>query len=86
MVKNLQKDNIEETVIELVKSAVKPEFRDKVKVSSRFTEDLGFDSIEQAELMLSFESELKLEINNDDAGKLKTVSDAIEFLRRSKQS
>ncbi len=54
---------------------------DKVNNDSSFIDDLGADSLDTVELVMAFEEEFDLEIPDDDAQKLKTVSDAIEYLK-----
>jgi len=55
---------------------------DKVKNDSSFVDDLGADSLDTVELIMKFEQEFDLEeISEDDARHIKTVSDAIEYLK-----
>lgn len=58
---------------------VEPE---KVVDSARFIEDLGADSLDVVELVMSFEEEFGVEIPDDDAEKLTTVGAAREFLEK----
>ncbi|MDR3013307.1 MAG: acyl carrier protein [Chitinispirillales bacterium] len=54
---------------------------DKIGPSSSFVDDLGADSLDQVELMMAFEEAFDLkEIPSEDAEKLRTVSDAVEYL------
>ena len=54
---------------------------DKVQPSAAFVADLKADSLDLAELMMSLEDEFKVVISEDDAGKIKTVGDAIAYIR-----
>ena len=52
----------------------------KVVESASFKDDLGMDSLEQAELIMEFEKEFNCEIPEDAAEKIATVSDAVKYL------
>ena len=47
---------------------------DKVLPEAKFIEDLGADSLDQVELVMALEDEFSLEIPDEDAEKLKSVS------------
>jgi acyl carrier protein len=54
-----------------------------IKLDSRFVEDLSMDSLARVEIMMNFEEEFKdfkVEIPDDAAEKIKTVSDAITYI------
>jgi acyl carrier protein len=48
-------------------------------------EDLGFDSLDVAELLMELESQFHVAIPDADAANLKTVGDAIDYIERAKQ-
>jgi acyl carrier protein len=52
----------------------------KVTESSRFSEDLGFDSLDTVEIVMELESEFGIEIPDKDAEKIVTVGDAIKYI------
>ena len=55
----------------------------KIKLDSRFVEDLAMDSLARVEIMMNFEEEFKdsnVEIPDDAAEKIKTVADAITYI------
>lgn len=54
---------------------------EKVQPSAAFIADLKADSLDLAELMMSLEDEFKVVISEDDASKIKTVGDAIAYIR-----
>lgn len=54
---------------------------EKVNVNSSFIDDLGADSLDTVELVMAFEEEFDLEISDDDAQKMQTVNDVIEYLK-----
>jgi acyl carrier protein len=47
---------------------------------AEFTNDLGADSLEMVELILEFEKEFNLSISDEDAEKINTVGQAVEYL------
>jgi acyl carrier protein len=56
---------------------------EKIQMSSRFVEDLAMDSLARVEIMMNFEEEFKdfkVEIPDEAAEKIKTVSDAISYI------
>ena len=58
---------------------------DAVKPSSNFTDDLGADSLDQVELIMGLEEEFSttekpVKIPDEDAAKIKTVQDAVDYL------
>jgi len=53
---------------------------DQVTQNASFTDDLGADSLDTVELVMALEEEFDLEIPDEDAEKIVTVSDAIKYL------
>lgn len=53
----------------------------KVNTDSSFIEDLGADSLDTVELVMAFEEEFNIEIPDEDAQKMKTVRDVIDYLK-----
>ena len=49
---------------------------------AKFIEDLGADSLDIVELVMALEEEFGLEIPDEDADKLKTVGDAMAYLKQ----
>ena len=66
-------------IIEIVakKLGVLPE---KILPSFTFSDDLGADSLDQVELVMAFEDAFDIEIPDEDAEKIKTVKDAIDYM------
>lgn len=56
---------------------------DKVSEGASFIDDLGADSLDTVELVMAFEEEFGLEIPDDAAEKILTVSDAIKFIEEN---
>lgn len=55
--------------------------REEVAPEASFLDDLGADSLDIVELVMSFEEEFDLEIPEDDAEKIQTIGDAIGYLK-----
>ena len=51
-----------------------------VKASSSFVDDLGADSLDTVELVMALEEEFETEIPDEDAEKLTTVQEAIDYI------
>lgn len=58
---------------------------DEVTREASFIDDLGADSLDTVELIMAFEEEFGLEIPDEDAEKMSTVGDAIEYLEKHVQ-
>ena len=53
---------------------------DKVTENASFIDDLGADSLDTVELVMAFEEEFGVEIPDDAAEKISTVTDAIKYI------
>ncbi|HCX73424.1 MAG TPA: acyl carrier protein [Candidatus Cloacimonas sp.] len=53
----------------------------EVTMDANFIEDLGADSLDTVELIMKFEEEFDIDIEDEEAEKLTTVGKAIEFLK-----
>ena len=58
---------------------------DEITPESSFIEDLGADSLDLVELIMSMEDEFGLEISDEDAESIITVQDAINFIAERKK-
>jgi acyl carrier protein len=56
----------------------------EVTIEASFTNDLGADSLDTVELIMEFEKEFDVSIPDDQAEKILTVGQAIEFIEASK--
>lgn len=55
---------------------------DEITESMDFVDDLGIDSLDLAQIILSAESEFDVDLEDDITENVKTVGDAMELLRR----
>lgn len=53
----------------------------EIKNESAFVDDLGADSLDTVELVMALEEEFETEIPDDDAENIKTVQQAIDFVK-----
>ena len=53
----------------------------QVNPEASFIDDLGADSLDTVELVMAFEEKFDIEIPDEDAEKMRTVGDAIEYLK-----
>ncbi|UTR10911.1 MULTISPECIES: acyl carrier protein [Evansella] len=54
----------------------------EVKPEATFKDDLGADSLDVVELVMELEDEFDLEISDEDAEKISTVGDVIQYIER----
>ena len=54
---------------------------DKIKPESRFREDLEADSLDLVELIMAFEDKFGAEISDEDAQKITTVGEAVDYIK-----
>ena len=73
-------DSAEAKVKEIIinELGVDPE---KVTAEASFVEDLGADSLDTVELVMAFEEEFGVDIPDEDAEQMRTVGDAISYLK-----
>ena len=57
----------------------------EVKLESHFIDDLGADSLDLVELIMSMEDEFGVEIADEDAEKILKVSDAVDYIAKNKK-
>lgn len=56
----------------------------QVTAEASFVEDLGADSLDTVELIMQLEENFDMEIQEDEAEKIRTVQDAVDFIARKK--
>jgi acyl carrier protein len=54
----------------------------EVTANASFVDDLGADSLDTVELVMAFEEAFDIEIPDEDAEKIRTVKDAIEYIEK----
>ncbi len=79
-----EKQSIEERLKEII---IKQLDADKkpVTLESSFINDLGADSLDIVELVMEFEDAFDMSIPDEDAEKIQTVGDAVNYIKERKQ-
>ena len=72
-------ENIEERVRSIICDQLAVE-QEKVMANASFIEDLGADSLDIVELVMTMEEEFDLDIPDEDAEKIKTVGDVVKYI------
>ncbi len=55
----------------------------EVTTEASFIDDLGADSLDTVELVMAFEEAFDIEIADEDAEKIKTVKDAVSYIKEN---
>lgn len=70
-------EKVKDIVVEQL--GVKPE---DLSMQSSFIDDLGADSLDIVELIMALEEEFNLEISDEDAEKISTVGDVVDYIKK----
>ena len=72
--------DIEAEVKKIIKDQLDVEEKD-IKLEATFIDDLGADSLGLVELVLAFEEQFEIDIPDEDTEKIRTVGDAVEYVK-----
>jgi len=75
-----KEQKIEQKVIEIVIEQMAPEKDNIVTRDTHFINDLHADSLDTVELVMEFEDEFELSIPDEEAEKIQTVGQAIDYI------
>ncbi|MDE2753377.1 MAG: acyl carrier protein [Gemmatimonadota bacterium] len=75
-------DTVADRVMEIIIDELGVE-ADKVTADASFVDDLGADSLDTVELIMSFEEEFEVDIPDEDAEQMRTVGDAIDYIKQN---
>lgn len=70
--------------LEQIKKILAEQFslnEDDITMDSSFAEDIGADSLDLVELVMALEQEFDIEIDDDEVEKIKTVGDAVRYIK-----
>ena len=73
-------DNIEEKIIEIVAEQMGVDKAEVTRETS-FVNDLNADSLDTVELVMEFEDEFDMSIPDEEAEKIQTVGQAVDYIR-----
>ncbi len=71
--------DVEKKVKEITAKILKKD-ASQIRSEMRFVEDLGADSLDTVELVMEFEDEFDINIPDEDAEKIQTVGNAVEYI------
>jgi acyl carrier protein len=74
---------IQQEVIDIIIEQLGVEAAD-VSLEKSFVEDLNADSLDLTELIMTFEERFGFEISEEDAEKLRTVGDVVDYVEKRK--
>ena len=77
-------DEVFDKIKEIIKELLDVE-DDKITLAARFREDLEADSLDLVELIMEFEERFGGEISDEDAQKITTVGEAVEYVKTRMQ-
>ena len=55
---------------------------EEVKLEASFIDDLGADSLDTVELVMAFEEEFEIEIPDEEAEKITTIQEAVDYIKQ----
>ena len=70
-------DRVKKVVVDRLKVS-----EDEVTESASFIDDLGADSLDVVDLVIGFEDEFEIQIPDEDAEKIQTVGQAVEYVEQ----
>ena len=73
-------ENLEERVKKIIVTQLAVDIAE-VTPQSQFVQDLGADSLDTVELVMALEEEFDVEIPDEDAEKIKTVGEAVSYIK-----
>jgi acyl carrier protein len=76
--------SVEERVIDIICENLGVN-KEQVNRTTSFQEDMGADSLDIVELVMELEEEFEITIPDDQAEKIKTVGEAIDYIEREQQ-
>ena len=68
-------DKLKEILVEVLGVS-----EDDIKLESKFVDDLGADSLDLVELIMAFEDKFGIEISDEEAEKMVTVKDVLDYI------
>ncbi len=76
--------DIHQKIVEIICEQLSVE-ESEVTLEASFQESLNADSLDVVELIMGFEEEFGIEIPDEDAEQIRTVGDAVEYIKAKKQ-
>ena len=76
-------DNTLEKITEIIVDKLGVDSQ-KITLEAKFIDDLGADSLDTVELIMQFEEEFEIEIPDEDAEKILSVQQALDYINSNK--
>ena len=76
-------DNTLEKITEIIVDKLAVDSQ-KITLDAKFIDDLGADSLDTVELIMQFEEEFEIEIPDEDAEKILSVKQALDYINSKK--
>lgn len=73
-------NDVEKKVIKITAETLKIE-ENKITLESNFVSDLGTDSLDLVELMMAFEANFDCDIPEEEASKIGTIADVVQYIK-----
>lgn len=73
--------DIEQKIIKIAADTLKTD-ESKITAQSSFVDDLKADSLDQVELMMAIEAAFDVDIPDDEASKIATIADAVNYVKQ----
>ena len=77
-------DEIKDKVVKIVSEQMGQDNTSEITLETSFVHDLNADSLDTVELVMKFEDEFELSIPDEDAEKIQTVGQAVDYISKSK--
>jgi acyl carrier protein len=74
-------NEIEQKIIKIAAETLKID-ESKITLESSFVDDLSADSLDQVELMMAIEAAFDCDIPDEEAGKISTIADAVNYVQK----
>ena len=71
-------EKVKEVIVDLLKTE-----ESEITMESSFVDDLGADSLDLVELIMGLENEFDIEIPDEEAEKIQTVGDAVNYIKEN---
>ncbi len=74
-------------VFDKVKKIISEQFNisgDEITLQTSFTDDLNADSLDVFQVIMAIEEEFEMEISNEEAEKVSTVLDVVNYIKEQK--
>jgi acyl carrier protein len=74
------KENVHDKVVEIIAEQMQVP-KDQIKLETHFVNDLGADSLDVVEMVMELEEAFDITIPDEDADKIQTVGQAIDYIK-----